>query len=244
MSSTNKTTNYELSQYVGTDKPTYLGDYNGDMLKIDTQMKANADSASSANSLATTAKNTADGAETHAQTAITNAETADGKAVSAQNTATSALTKATANEAKINNFNLTQFKTITKTSGNNEMTGTNCTIQNGSYITIAKNSDGSLAKIYGNLFISSTVVNNDIKITIPLSELLPEEEFSIINAGVYLAPFVNFTDAEIHGASLTLKTNGTLEINGYARRSGSMRIVMLPQLYFIKNFGDTPDIPV
>ena len=28
MSSTNKTTNYNLSQYIGSDKPTYLGDYN------------------------------------------------------------------------------------------------------------------------------------------------------------------------------------------------------------------------
>lgn len=36
MASTNKTTNYELSQYIGTDKPTYLGDYNSDMSKIDT----------------------------------------------------------------------------------------------------------------------------------------------------------------------------------------------------------------
>ena len=35
MSSTNKTTNLELSQYVGSDKPTYLVDYNGDMAKID-----------------------------------------------------------------------------------------------------------------------------------------------------------------------------------------------------------------
>lgn len=43
MASTNKTTNYELSQYVGSDKPTYLGDYNSDMLKIDAGMKANAD---------------------------------------------------------------------------------------------------------------------------------------------------------------------------------------------------------
>lgn len=48
MSSTNKTNNYELSQYIGTDKPTYLGDYNGDMLKIDTQMKNNANSATNA----------------------------------------------------------------------------------------------------------------------------------------------------------------------------------------------------
>lgn len=35
MSSTNKTNYYDLSQYIGTDKPTYLGDYNSDMSKID-----------------------------------------------------------------------------------------------------------------------------------------------------------------------------------------------------------------
>lgn len=35
MASTNQTTHYDLSQYVATDKPTYLVDYNGDMSKID-----------------------------------------------------------------------------------------------------------------------------------------------------------------------------------------------------------------
>lgn len=35
MASTNKTTHYELSQYIGSDKPSYLGDYNSDMGKID-----------------------------------------------------------------------------------------------------------------------------------------------------------------------------------------------------------------
>lgn len=43
MTATNKTANYKLSQFVGTDRPTWLGDYNGDMAKIDAQMKANAD---------------------------------------------------------------------------------------------------------------------------------------------------------------------------------------------------------
>lgn len=36
MASTNKTTHYNLSQYVGSDKPTYLVDYNTDMSNIDT----------------------------------------------------------------------------------------------------------------------------------------------------------------------------------------------------------------
>ena len=55
MSSTNKTVTIELSQYVGTDKPTYLTDYNGDMLKIDNAIAADRDSIE-------TAQNTADGA--------------------------------------------------------------------------------------------------------------------------------------------------------------------------------------
>ena len=48
MTATNKTTNYELSQFVGTDRPTWIGDYNGDMSKIDRQLKRNADDIASA----------------------------------------------------------------------------------------------------------------------------------------------------------------------------------------------------
>lgn len=43
MAHTNATANYELSQFLGTDKPAWLVDYNGDMLKIDTALKSNAD---------------------------------------------------------------------------------------------------------------------------------------------------------------------------------------------------------
>ena len=48
MSSTNKTSNYQLSQFVGTDIPSILNDYNGDMRKIDTAIKdiANAEGSS------------------------------------------------------------------------------------------------------------------------------------------------------------------------------------------------------
>lgn len=35
MSSTKKTANFKLSQFIGTDKPTFLGDYNNDMEIID-----------------------------------------------------------------------------------------------------------------------------------------------------------------------------------------------------------------
>ena len=52
MAHTNHTTNYELSQFLGTDKPSWLNDYNGDMLKIDTAIKDAADEASTAYSTA------------------------------------------------------------------------------------------------------------------------------------------------------------------------------------------------
>lgn len=48
MTATNKTANYELSQFVGSDRPTWLGDYNSDMSKIDAQLKRNADDIASA----------------------------------------------------------------------------------------------------------------------------------------------------------------------------------------------------
>ena len=61
MTATNHTENYDLSQFVGTDRPTWLGDYNGDMTKIDAQLKQNADDiASAAASGLTSVTHTAD----------------------------------------------------------------------------------------------------------------------------------------------------------------------------------------
>ena len=48
MTATNHTRNYNLSQFAGSDRPTWLGDYNGDMAKIDAQLKRNADDIASA----------------------------------------------------------------------------------------------------------------------------------------------------------------------------------------------------
>lgn len=119
MSSTNKTTNYNLSQYIGTDKPTYLGDYNSDMLKIDTQLKANADSASNAASAAGAAQAVASDASENVQKlndSVT-ANSADIASLKTKNTqqdvsiqnvsnaANSALNKANQNEHNIADIN-------------------------------------------------------------------------------------------------------------------------------------------
>lgn len=119
MSSTNKTTNYNLSQYIGTDKPTYLGDYNSDMLKIDNQLKANADSASNAASAAGAAQAVATDASKKVQN-LNNSVTANSADIAslktknaqqdvsiqnASNTASSALNKANQNDHNLSDIN-------------------------------------------------------------------------------------------------------------------------------------------
>lgn len=62
MSSINKTPHYNLSQFGDSpdDKPSWRGDYSGDMSKIDSQMYRNETDAATATSTANTAKITAD----------------------------------------------------------------------------------------------------------------------------------------------------------------------------------------
>lgn len=83
MASTNKTTHYELSQYVSSDKPTYLVDYNGDMAKIDTAINAAKTTADGASTAATNAASDAANAQSTANTAVTNAASAQTSADSA-----------------------------------------------------------------------------------------------------------------------------------------------------------------
>ena len=70
MSSINKTPHYNLSQFGDSpdDKPSWRGDYTGDMSKIDSQMYRNETDATTAASTANTAKSTADNALSLAQT--------------------------------------------------------------------------------------------------------------------------------------------------------------------------------
>ena len=76
MSHTNSTTNYNLPQFVTTDKPAWLTDVNNAYSAIDTAIKAAKDAGDNAQGDATTAI-------TNAGTALTTANTADTKAAGA-----------------------------------------------------------------------------------------------------------------------------------------------------------------
>ena len=97
MAHSNQTANYELSQFIGTDKPTFLGDYNGDMQKIDAAIKGAKDTADGASTTANAASALATSASETATSAASAAASADANATTALNTANGATT--TANSA-------------------------------------------------------------------------------------------------------------------------------------------------
>lgn len=80
MPSTNKTTHYELNQYKDTDKPTYLGDYNSDMQKIDLAIKE---------------------VDTKTEDAVSKSEIANTNSMKAINDSSEALTKIKATEEDV-----------------------------------------------------------------------------------------------------------------------------------------------
>lgn len=125
--STNKTANYDLPQFVGTDKPTWLGDINEAMADIDAGMHENATNIESMASDVASASATASQAsqDVSALTSTVNTLSSNVTAVTttannAQSTATSALNTANtangkadtnANDISTINSNLTTINT-------------------------------------------------------------------------------------------------------------------------------------
>lgn len=221
MSSTNKTPNYNLSQYVGTDKPTYLGDYNGDMLKIDKQLKANADSASNAASKAGSAQAVAEQASQSVQSlndsvTANSADIAGLKTKNAQqdvsiqqatNSASSALSKANQNEHNITAIN----------TRNQWMQGTN--IHNTGLPNYTKgswncsyNRFSGLLNISGQIELSQgSTIAGDTRIA-----TIPSDIMKLINSTgerkLWSSLFVTRVDSSLEVQNLALDQTGKISL--------------------------------
>ena len=240
MSSTNKTTNYELSQFLGTDKPAWLSDYNTDMSKIDTQMKANADAATAASGSATTA-NTAIGTlaslTTTAKTDLVSAiNEVDSNADTAQGTASDAYTLASTASTGVSNvasyLNMTQFTDPVASA-------TNVTITIND-MHCAANAQGTLGKIYGRVHLSSSYNGTA---TISFATPLRPSSAITIQGGIVAAwqsraiddmPWVPIQP------SYTIGTDGTCTISLSVNSPNDYRLLFVNSVIFAKDFGDTP----
>ena len=237
MSSTNKTTNYNLSQFLGSDKPAWLADYNQDMSKIDTQMKANADGVTAADGkadanaanigelsyLSTTAKNNLVAAINEVDSDVT----------TAQNTANSASSAANTANTNIAKFNLTERSTLTSTTNKGTI---DTSISN---VQFATDTTDSIFKIYGRVYITNLGgQTGSLTITLGQTSLRPSSAYSI-NTGAIV--FRIFSDGKVDTVprNITVNTDGSITILDTISRSTDEYSIMLPPcLYFNSDFGD------
>lgn len=135
MSYTNSTPNLHLPQYIATDKPTYLGDWNASMQTIDTVI--------------TSTQATADGASS---TAIS----ANATAQAAQQTANSATQKANTNSTQIENIK-SFFTTTTLIATPASNISSNITVQyNDFLLSVYGNCSQSGSKPLGTVVDTNT----------------------------------------------------------------------------------------
>lgn len=243
--STNKTTHYELSQYIGTDKPTYLGDYNGDMLKIDTAIYNVSEAVSGISGSITviqgnigTLANLTTTDKTDLVTAInevdsnskTNATNIGTLANLETENKTSVVNAINEVEENIEKFNLVNFSSYDNNS--QDLTkSSNVTNLEGS-VTLACNSDYSIFKFYGAFNMTTNTSSSGV-ITIQ-TPLRPTERIEILGAGVRKSINTN----TISQASFTIETDGKIKITAWASRADTQNLVFTSSLYFLKNFGD------
>lgn len=237
MSSTNKTSNYNLSQFVGADKPAWLADYNQDMSKIDAQMKLNADDITTVDGKAdtnTTNIGTLPNLNTSVKTDLVSATNeVYNTATTANNTAMQAATNA--NTAKIEADALTSYLSITNTASvTPSVTGGTIAAQGMYY---ALNAGGTLGKVYGRV-VFNTTTTSDITITIPVPAINVTQAINISSA-VYFTRIINGTFDGIGYRDLTINTNGNITFTIPGTVVGARISVWLPPcLYFFTDFGD------
>lgn len=246
MASTNKTTNYELSQFLGADKPSWLGDYNSDMSKIDAAVHTVAGTATGADGKAdanTTAIGTLSSLTTDAKTNLVAAvNEVDSHADSATTTAGQALSSAT---TAATNAGLAQTA-VANLAAKFDLTPASLTVScpqvtptaSGTSVTCAKNTDGSLCKIYGRIRLPA--YNGYCSVTTSDTGLRPSEAITITGAGFRIARTSSGSD--IFSISYTINTNGTVTMSvNNASTLTSTDVELIACLIFVKDFGDQPE---
>lgn len=240
MSYTNHTTNYNLPQYIGTDKPTYLGDFNTAMGAIDTQMKANADAATTAGTTATAASN-AIGAlanlTTTDKTSVVNAinevdTNADTAASAASTAASTALAAKTTADGLENYFTITQNAKISPTV-------TGGTVGNINDLYYALNANGTFGKVYGRVRVTASA--SSVTVKLPISPLANPTTAYTIAAGCWWSDSNSAGLQIVNARDITVNTDHSISISfTNIQVNDSITIWLPPCCYFFTNFGDQP----
>lgn len=173
MSSTNKTNYYDLSQYIGTDKPTYLGDYNSDMSKIDGAIHG-------VQETATTANQTAGSAEAKVQVANQSIESLKGRVGVVEGNISNLQEKDTAQDSAIN-------------SAKQTAEGANVTANNALQSANSANVKVDSAKFNG----WKSLTNAHSNLTVEVTKIMFNKQLNLFAFDINVTTAVGLTETDI-----------------------------------------------
>lgn len=253
MSATNTTTNYSLPIFIGSDKPSWLADFNGAMNAIDAQMKVNAD-AIAAKSPILTFNDTTDIDFTKSGNVVTAALASGvsdkvGRALitplsppaAEQIVGISSSGSQSAIEIGSGLFNDNGVLkavdlNLTDTAGYTNFSGyVSGTTYNSGTIYKALNADGSVGKIYGNFSIRSTLASETVlHLDTGIVVQVPPASYTINSAGFSIGSRVGAYSV----ANLTVNAAGHVIMDIGVFSNLTTYVYFFPCIYFFTDFGD------
>ena len=244
MSASEETLFLQLPLFTATDKPTWLGDFNGAMSKIDTGVASNNNKITeqtgqiaAVQKMAENATVTANTASSLAESATRDAAAAASAASNAQIDATQAISKANSLE---NRFELVKFGQVTQTL----MTpSSGLTIRN-SVINYALNQDGTYGKIYGRIQATTQTGDTGQRVTLKAGSIpfkKPSSTVKVAFIGITSSTRVGQNDIDRIGiADMWLEADGSCSFSAmstpWTDEYVNIDILAIP-IYF-KDFGD------
>lgn len=234
MSHTNSTPNYQLPQFVGTDKPAYLTDFNQAFSAIDTGIHAAKTAADTAGTDITEVENNLN--ETNQNL------TALGSTVSTLQGTVSSVSQ-TANQANTKVDNLTQKLNLNIQKNFVDSDITNLSGAGSIYqqLHCARNADSSVFKLYG--FINfNNVAPQTINFKITNTGLTIPQQFNVDGITVreeYMGA-AGLDALSMSQNIVTVNTDGTISVRleGIASNCNFVRLNFIACLIFNQNFGD------
>lgn len=253
MASTNKTPNYDLPQFIATDKPTWLGDVNDAMSKIDAGMEANKSSGESTVGRVTALEATVSEHTDQIATVTETADTAGATATAAQNAASAASALATtansAANAITNSLTFNPANVVKKDATDSSVTvsPTGDIVLSGGNLKCICSNDGSWMKVYGYLAGTIQHTNSGIATIIKFPGMVkfpPSEKYTVNSLGLSVIDPVASGNANtiVNTVSIDVNTDGSIDLTIWAtiqRRTGIF-INISPCMINNKSYGDTP----
>lgn len=230
MSYTNTTPNYELPQYIASDKPTYLGDMNSAYAKIDSTMAENASKTSSASELAKNAKQTVDELEPKVSTNTVN------------------ITQLTGNVATLNNLVNTMTNTVTTTpvqAGTRGLGRATIKSNNVAVNKVKLNDNATLVCIYGGTEITPGADNLNVEQV--LGDVVWNNMNNILGVDKSLFSILNSVSvqysADVSGSKINSTVIGAALYSGTDETKG-MRVFPYPAEYNNTKLYSNTDVVV